>query len=146
MNSRSKYKTRQRDILIAYLASLPGGHVTAADVCAYCRQQGMPIGQSTVYRQLENLVAEGIVNKYLIDANSPACFEYIAEPAREGADACFHCKCERCGALIHLHCEEFAAIREHLSASHGFALDPLRTVLYGLCETCRASEGMLDRC
>ena len=140
MNSRSKYRTKQRDILLEYLASVPGDHTTAADVCAYFRQQGMPIGQSTVYRQLENLVAEGLLNKYIIDANSPACFEYVGEAAREGADSCFHCKCERCGALIHLHCDELASIRSHLFDAHGFRLDPLRTVLYGLCEDCRKAD------
>ena len=123
MNTRSKYRTKQRDILLEYLASAPGDHTTAADVCAYFRQQGMPIGQSTVYRQLENLVAEGLLNKYIIDANSPACFEYVGEAAREGADSC-----------------ELASIRSHLFDAHGFRLDPLRTVLYGLCEDCRKAD------
>ena len=140
MNTRTKYKTKQRDILLECLAGTPGGHTTAADVCAYCRAKGMPVGQSTVYRQLENLVAEGLVNKYIIDVNSPACFEYVGAGAREGADSCFHCKCERCGALIHLHCDELAAIRSHLFDAHGFRLDPMRTVLYGLCEDCRAND------
>ena len=29
MNSRSKYKTKQREILIRYLESVPGVHITA---------------------------------------------------------------------------------------------------------------------
>ncbi len=137
MNSRAKYHTKQRDLLLQYLSNEPGIHTTASDVCTYLRQQGMPIGQSTVYRQLESLVAEGVVRKYIIDASSPACFEYVGEAAREGADSCFHCKCERCGALIHLHCDELAAVRSHLFDAHGFRLDPLRTVFYGLCENCK---------
>lgn len=50
-----------------------------------------------MYRQLESLVDEGIVNKYFVDDNSPACFEYIGGDGRKGPDECFHCKCEKCG-------------------------------------------------
>ena len=33
MNSRSKYKTKQREILLSYFETVPGVHVTASDVC-----------------------------------------------------------------------------------------------------------------
>ncbi|MCR4657969.1 MAG: transcriptional repressor, partial [Lachnospiraceae bacterium] len=60
MNSRSKYKTKQREILVEYLKSVAGEHITASDVCSYFKERGAAIGQSTVYRQLERLVDEGI--------------------------------------------------------------------------------------
>ena len=75
MDSKPKYKTKQRETLLRYLETVPGTHITAADVYEYFRSQGTPIGQSTIYRQLEHLVDEGIINKYIIDANTPACFE-----------------------------------------------------------------------
>ena len=136
MQARSKYRTKQRERLVAYLASVAGTHITAADVCVYFRSQGTAMGQSTVYRQLESLVEEGVLNKYIIDANSPACFEYVGEETHAPGEVCFHCKCEKCGKLIHLHCEELAEIRGHLYEEHRFRLDPLRTVFYGLCEEC----------
>ena len=136
MNTRSKYKTKQREILLEYLRSVPGVHITASDVCEYLKEKGAPIGQSTVYRQLESLVDEGIINKYIIDANSPACFEYVDQDSHEAGEFCFHCKCEQCGKLIHLHCDELEAIQEHMYREHSFKMDPVRTVFYGLCETC----------
>ena len=136
MVPRAKYRTRQREILLAYLETVPGVHITAGDVCAYFRQQGVPIGQSTVYRQLESLVDEGVINKYIVDSSSPACFEYVGAESHEDAEVCFHCKCEECGKLIHLHCEELDGIQAHLLAEHQFRLNPLRTVFYGLCEDC----------
>ncbi len=136
MNPRSKYKTKQREILLDYLESVPGVHITAGDVCEYLKKQGANIGQSTVYRQLESLVAEGIVNKYIIDGNSPACFEYVGMDSHADPEICFHCKCEKCGKLIHLHCDELKEIQVHLFSEHQFKLDPLRTVFYGLCEQC----------
>ena len=136
MDPRSKYRTKQRDTLLAYFRSYPGKHITAGDVCAYCKEQGASIGQSTVYRQLESLVDEGVLNKYIIDANSPACFEYVDHDQCFRDGICFHCKCEKCGRLIHLKCDELSEVVEHLKGEHSFILDPRRTVLYGLCEEC----------
>ena len=136
MNPRSKYKTKQREILLDYLESVPGVHITAGDVCEYLKKQGANIGQSTVYRQLESLVAEGIINKYIIDGNSPACFEYVGTDSHADPEICFHCKCEKCGKLIHLHCDELKEIQVHLFSEHQFKVDLMRTVFYGLCEQC----------
>ena len=136
MNPRSKYKTKQKEILLGYLKSVAGEHITANDVCEYLKQQGSSIGKSTVYRQLESLVEEGVIKKYIIDVNSPACFEYVGEGECEEPETCFHCKCEKCGKLIHMHCDELNEIQFHLYAEHMFKLDPTRTVLYGFCEQC----------
>ena len=137
MNSKSVYRTKQRESLLAYLETIPGVHVTAAEICAHFAAHGASIGQATVYRQLERLVDEGLVNKYVIGSAGPACFEYVAESSHADAEVCFHCKCEKCGRLIHLHCDELAGIQAHLHESHSFQLDPVRTVFYGLCDRCR---------
>lgn len=136
MTGRHKYRTKQREVLLNYLESVPGVHITAHDVCMYFKSQGIAIGQATVYRQLENLVDEGIINKYIIDSNSPACFEYVGKDEHLDGEQCFHCKCEKCGKLIHLHCDELIEMQEHLQKEHGFQLNPMRTVFYGLCENC----------
>lgn len=136
MNSRSKYKTKQREILLDYFKTVPGVHVTASDVCDYFKSHEVPIGKSTVYRNLENLVDEGVITKYIIDANSPACFEYAAQGSHNEEAVCYHCKCEKCGKLIHLHCEELEEIQSHFIREHHFKMDPVRTVFYGLCDSC----------
>lgn len=137
MAEKAKYRTKQREDLIEYLETVGNAHITVNDVCDHFKARGLPIGQTTVYRQLERMVDEGLVEKYIIDSGTPACFEYLGENAHGGNEVCFHCKCERCGLLIHLHCEELAGIRAHLAEEHGFALNPMRTVFYGLCENCR---------
>ena len=137
MNNKPKYKTKQRDILINYLETVQGKHITVNDVCMHFENQGNPIGQTTVYRQLERMVDEGICNKYVIDVNSPACFEYMGQDAHGEGDVCFHAKCEKCGKLFHMHCEELFGIQNHLLDHHDFVLDPKRTVFYGMCRECR---------
>ncbi len=136
MSPQSRYKTKQRELLLDYLAAVPGRHFTAGDVCEYFREQGAPIGQSTVYRQLERLVDEGITQKYSVGGGSAACFEYMSADSHENTEFCFHCKCEKCGRLIHLRCEELEEIQTHLYEDHGFRMNPTRTVFYGLCDQC----------
>lgn len=137
MGIQVTYKTKQRELLMEYLESKPETHITVQDVWDYFKSRNVSIGQTTIYRHLERLVDEGLVNKYTIDSNSPACFEYIPREHHGNAEVCFHCKCEKCGKLIHLHCEELKMIREHLFSEHQFSLDPRRTVFYGICDECK---------
>ena len=139
MNVRNQYNTRQRSRLLEYMQTVPGEHFTAKDVCDYFQTCGTPIGVATVYRQLERMVEEGLVNKYIIDANSPACFEYL-DPESHAGTVCYHCKCERCGRLFHTDCGEIAELEAHLFSHHGFKVDPMRTVFYGVCSDCLAAE------
>ena len=137
MNSRSKYKTKQREVLLGYFETVPGVHVTAGDIYEYFKAKEVPIGQSTIYRHLESLVDEGIIKKYHVDGNSPACFEYVEPESLKDTEIYFHCKCEKCGKLIHLRCDELNEVQLHLMTEHRFKLDPVRTVFYGLCERCQ---------
>ena len=61
---KRQYNTKHRDALLTYLKSRPGIHMTAADVCSYFRAEGEAIGTTTVYRQLDRLVDEGIFTDF----------------------------------------------------------------------------------
>lgn len=134
MNEKAKYKTKQRNELETYLAKKRGQHITVGEIAEHFKLAGHPIGVTTIYRHLEKMVDEGTVNKYTIDNNSPACFEYIGENSH--SDVCFHYKCEVCGKLVHLRCEEFKELEKHLLMHHSFVLNPMRTVFYGMCKEC----------
>ncbi len=140
-NRHGKYKTKHSTELLDYLGTIPGKHLTVAEICDYFKDKGKGMGTTTVYRHLEKLVDEGLVKKYNIDAGSPACFEYVGSGGHCGpAEECFHCKCEKCGRLIHLQCDELNMIKKHILDEHAFAIDVYRTVFYGLCEFCREPE------
>lgn len=140
MSNKAQYQTKQRDELLTYLESMSGQHITVKDVCEYFKNQGKAIGTTTVYRQLEKMVNQGIVTRYVIDAGSPACFEYVGADSHHQEGICYHCKCEICGKLVHMHCEEIPQMQQHIKEHHGFTINPIRTVFYGVCESC-AAEG-----
>lgn len=139
MEKKASYHTRQSEAMLRYLQQNAGRHITANEICAYFQQQGAPLAKATVYRHLERLVQQGVVAKYIVDEKSSACFEYTGAPQAE-PNTCFHCKCERCGKLIHMHCREAAQIERHIRECHGFAVDSTRTVFYGICADCQAME------
>lgn len=136
---KSEYKTRQREELLRYLASVPGHGLTVSEICTHMKEQGYSIGTTTVYRTLDKLVEEGEVNRYVAQDNAGAVYEYIDKSNSCSQPVCFHCKCERCGRLIHLKCDEMVHVADHLEEHHGFVLDPVRTVFYGICGDCRAA-------
>lgn len=140
MNHKSQYNTKHRQQLVDYLRSMSGQHVTVASISQHFQSLGTPIGTATIYRHLDRLVAEGTVNKYILDNTSPACFEYAPHKEHTHTAACVHLKCERCDRLIHLHCHEVEDLQAHLLQHHSFALNPMRTVLYGLCQSCRNAQ------
>ena len=137
MGSKAPYQTKQMAQLLTYLKTVEGTHVTVADVCSYFKEQGITIGTTTVYRNLEKMVEQGLVAKYNVDGTSSACFEYLGAEEHCHKTVCFHCKCEKCGKLIHLHCEDVVKLRQHLMENHGFQMDSCRTVFYGICADCR---------
>ena len=130
------YKTKHKEELLSYLESIPGKHVTAGEICSCMKEGGSSIGTATVYRQLEKLVSEGLLNKYVVDEGSSACYEFVPEHDHVCKDRCYHLKCESCGKLIHMECEEVAGLMDHIKAHHGFTVNSRRTVFYGLCEEC----------
>lgn len=139
MIKKVQYKTRQMAELLAFLKSVQGSHVTVSDICDHFQNEGIAVGTTTVYRNLEKMVSEGLVAKYVVDGVSSACFEYIGEKENCVFPVCYHCKCERCGKLIHLQCNEVESLRQHLMEQHGFEMNALRTVFYGICEECGKS-------
>ena len=135
MTTKAPYRTRQQRELLQYLRATPGMHHTAAEIHEHFNGGERPIGMATIYRQLERFVDEGIVRKYVLETGDGACYEYEQE-----ADEClshFHCKCEKCGRLIHLECADLEEIRTHLLRHHGFDWHAGKTVFYGLCDACR---------
>lgn len=134
---KSQYRTKQMMQLLEYLKSIPGEHVTVNDICDHFKQEGISVGITTIYRQLEKMVEHGEVAKYIVDGTSSACFEYIGHDHEETCVDNYHCKCEKCGKLIHLKCSEVKQLEEHILKEHRFKIDSRRTIFYGICEECQ---------
>lgn len=128
------YKTKQKDTILNYMTEHKDFHVTVNTLSDYLDEQGTPVGTATIYRHLEKLVEQGLVRKYTVDSGTGACFQYV--PPDKKCHEHYHLKCEKCGCLIHLECSFMKELSEHIFSDHGFEIDPLRTVFYGVCRDC----------
>lgn len=135
MNTSTSYKTKQRALVEGVLRENAGRHLTAEEVVDILALGGSPVGRTTVYRCLERLIEEGSVQKYAAAAGESACYQYLAD---DGCHEHFHLKCTGCGRLIHIECKHIGELSRHIASEHGFKVDKLKTVLYGLCEECAA--------
>jgi Fur family ferric uptake transcriptional regulator len=136
-NRPARYNTRQRQRILDYMRSLGDGHITVNQLVRHFEAEAALIGQTTVYRHLEKLAAEGKIRKYMLSDGSGACYQFIS-----GDGECrghFHLICEKCGMLIHLDCDLLDTIQQHLVDAHRFQINMLKTVFYGKCENCRSA-------
>ncbi|MDR1575409.1 MAG: transcriptional repressor [Treponema sp.] len=130
----ANYHTRQGQCILDYMQSLGGGHVTVDQIVRHFSDEKAAVGQTTVYRHLEKLAAQGKIRKYAAGGGKSACYQYAGGDRR--CREHFHLQCEVCGSLIHEDCDLLEKVRRHLSGSHHFQIDMLRTVFYGTCKKC----------
>lgn len=134
-HQKAEYKTRQQSHIISFLSSVGDRHVTVSQITAWFKEQGIQVGKTTVYRQLERLQRQGLVQKFVTDGGG-ACFQYIGENPAPDEATHFHLKCLSCGRLLHMECDEIAHLKQHIYAAHDFEIQPRQTTFYGHCGEC----------
>ena len=135
MKQNGGYKTKQKEQIMQYLTTHPGQHITAQEISYHLTQEGISVGTTTIYRQLDQLVSDGTIRKYTIDSRTGACYEYLPDSGE--CHRHFHLKCMQCEKLYHVTCEYLCELEQHILEHHGFQIDQSKTVLYGICAECR---------
>ena len=138
MSRARGYQTRQKERILICLKENTHRHMTADMIVAGLRDQGEPVGQTTVYRHLERLTQDNQVMRFAGAEGAPACYQYIERP--ESHQSHYHLVCSDCGRMIHLGCHQMDDLREHMLREHRFILDSCKTVLYGRCEDCSSGQ------
>ena len=128
---RGEYNTKQRKLILAYLARHKEQHLTAEDIAAALNGQ---VGQTTVYRTLDRLAADNRVIKYEIPGGKSAYYQY--EEINKIAGSHCHLFCVKCGDMTDLNCHFVRRLSDHIQEDHRFKLDDIKTVFYGVCERC----------
>ena len=75
MSRSTSYKTKQREAILGYIASLKDAHVTAAQISQYFAKEALPVGKATIYRHLDKLTENGVLRRYVSDGISGACYQ-----------------------------------------------------------------------
>ncbi len=137
MSIRGHYKTRQQQIILDHLKEHKDVDMTANGIWASLQEQGMEVGQTTVYRALERLAEEHDVMKVPSADGNRAQYRYVGEsaPAASGKLVCLVCN-----KSYPLECRKLETLTQHIQSDHQFEIDPRYTVLYGYCPGCTAKN------
>jgi len=126
------YNTRQGEAILSFISALGDTEITAEQIAAHLAKSNVSIGMTTIYRHLEKLEKAGNVRKVIVDGSPSAYYRFVGQP-QAGS---LRMKCEGCGKLFVLSCDEADEFESHLKSEHNFRLDPLKTVFYGTCGDC----------
>lgn len=108
--------------------------MTAARIIERLHDRQIAISRPTVYRQLEKLIREGRVRKYLFDGDSVSSYQYAG--GDEGGNDYYRFKCENCEGVFNMRCDEVDHVSRHILEEHAFKINDSKTVFYGKCNTC----------
>ena len=135
MQRPANYTTRQGEAVLAYVASVKDTFVTAAQITNYLKKEHVEISRPTVYRQLEKLVGDGRIRKYIFSDSTVTSYKYI-DPNENRQDL-YQLKCETCEGVFDLKCNEIDHVSRHIYESHSFRVNDSKTVFYGKCKECQ---------
>ncbi len=125
--------TKQAEALAAVLDSLPG-FWSAQQIHAELRRRGERIGLTTVYRHLQVLSEDG-----LLDTIRDAGGETLYRRCRSAVHH-HHLICRICGTSVEVEGRAVEQWAEKVAAEAGFTTVDHTVELFGLCPRCGAAQ------
>jgi Fur family transcriptional regulator, ferric uptake regulator len=110
-----------------------GGFRSAQDVYARLRTEGGNVGLSTVYRHLQSLVDDGVVD-VIQTPDGEATYRYCGE--RGDSHHHHHLVCRHCGRTEEIEGRAVERWAGEVADKHGFAEVDHTVELFGVCPSC----------
>ena len=108
------------------------GFRSAQDVYAELRAEGEAVGLSTVYRHLQALVDDGVVD-VIHTAEGEATYRYCGDP---GPGHHHHLVCRQCGRTEEIEGRAIERWAGDVALAHGYSAVDHTVELFGLCPEC----------
>ena len=121
------YNTKQKDLILE-IVEKQKHDFTIKDI--YDSLNGS-VGLTTIYRLIDKLIEEGLVNKY-IDKNK-TYYQYLSKCEEENH---FFLRCNKCGSLVHIDCDCIQDLSNHILKEHKFKPDKEHIIINGMCDKC----------
>ncbi|MEO0378550.1 MAG: Fur family transcriptional regulator [Cyanobacteria bacterium P01_A01_bin.17] len=124
-------RTRSQESVLKVLQTLNRA-ISAQDLHLELRQKGAKIGLATIYRGLEALKLEGIVQVRTLP-NGESLYSLSHEDRH-------HLTCLRCGNSVTIDECPVHTLEENLNKSHQFKIFYHTLEFFGLCDDCQSQE------
>ncbi|MCR5612610.1 Fur family transcriptional regulator [Treponema sp.] len=133
-----EYKTKTSEEILAFLATQNDTGLSVMDIFEEMKKKNPKTNITTIYRQLDKLIASKKVIMHSADNGKKNLYQYIAD--KQTCLSHLHIQCTNCSKIIHLDCSESNDFTSHIEKEHGIRLDFSKTVLYGLCNECSKKQ------
>ncbi|MGE5646902.1 MAG: Fur family transcriptional regulator [Acidobacteriota bacterium] len=125
--------TAQRKILVEIIQDARD-HLDAASLLALARKRNVRIDRATVYRTIELLKKQQLIDELdLMHLNGEKHY-YEARPVREH----LHLACFGCGEIVELANGAFERLKNDVALQSGFEIQVTRLEMGGYCRRCAA--------
>lgn len=114
-----QYRTKYKECIIEYMKNNEDHRLCAKDIYQALIEQGLNVNLVTVYRNLDKLSQQGLIQKHTLSEEDSVYYQYTRE---EKCNHHLHLLCKRCGKIAHLECDFMDIIRTHLLEDHGFEI------------------------
>ena len=128
MKPRETYNTKQKDIIIENIKS----HKEEFTIKDIYNELNGKIGLTTIYRLIDKLVDNGVVNK-TIGKDNITYYQYLEDCDKDNH---FFLKCESCGTMEHVDCDCIEELSNHIFKEHKFSLTD-HIIINGKCNKCK---------
>ncbi|MDL2289427.1 transcriptional repressor [Clostridia bacterium OttesenSCG-928-F22] len=129
-----EYATTQRKLLFDFLKQHHDQHYSIEEIAnSLCSAEN--ISMSSIYRNINYMVANGSVRRFSADGSRRFLYQYIGSNDTDCSKH-IHLKCEQCGKIFHLGKEAMDAVVASTKQNNSFNIDIKRTILYGSCKDC----------
>ena len=106
-------------------------HRDAEEIFFTLRKRGLDISRATVYRTIDVLVKNKLIDKLDI-GDGRARFEYNEKYLHHD-----HLVCTRCGKIVEFYNDEIVELQNEIAKQHKFTLLDNSHQLFGICEDCQ---------
>lgn len=128
MSRSSSYNTKQKEKIINVIKK-HDNEFTIKDLYTELNEE---IGLTTIYRLVDRLVLDGIINKN-IGKNNITYYQYFEKCDHENH---FYLKCEDCGHMEHVDCDCISDLTCHILDEHKFIPSKEHIIINGICKKC----------
>ena len=132
---KSVYKTKAREVIIAYLKEHSEQRLTARELYEAVCEQDVEINRTTVYRNLDRLCDTGEIMRFK-EPNQDAWYYQYSEK-HEHCNSHIHGQCSVCGRIFHLDKPFVDDFADAMLKEYGLDIDPVGTIILGRCSKCK---------
>lgn len=124
-----EYTTEQRKKLFSFLEQNSDCQFTMEEIRMHLKE----ISESAVYRNINKLLDEGLIQRFQKDGSRKFVYQYVGDVE---CSQHIHLQCNSCGTIIHADKQLTNFILESVANDAKFQVDILKTIFIGKCQNC----------